>query len=465
MKDTINNNTGRVLLLNAGVEGEAPPIRLKRENIQVTRCAAVDEATGKLNEHTFDLIVICGMNAADLRRTVREIKSGYPWAGILAVVAGEETGSAWDIIEAGAHDCLAADCSSEELAHRIDQALEHSRIKQELTSLRQHVAMSYGFDNIVGISKQITTLKETLHRVSPTDIAVHLFGPVGCGKELAARVIHYHSHRRKGNFVTVDCTTAPEQVLETQLFGDTEGVSLSGKTGPRGLLAEADGGTLFLSDVDRLPASLQPRLVRFLKEPALTTPGRRETTRVDVRVISASSKDLSALVDEGCFSKELFYQLSVLPIQVPGLASRPEDIEMLTEYFLRRAAHEMNRPQFEVTRRALDLLVGHRWPGNVRELENTLKRATALCRENRVDSDDILFITSDTADTEPRPAERPALSGSAGTLDEGQRRIIIKALSENDWNFTQTAQELGIGRTTLWRKVKKYNLRKEKVTA
>jgi DNA-binding NtrC family response regulator len=368
-------------------------------------------------------------------------------------------------MQSGARDYLTTSCTRDGLDQHILKALEHGRMKQELTNLRQHVAMSYGFDNIVGLSKPITKLKETIKRIAPTDITVAIYGPSGSGKELLARVIHHHSQRRKGNFVTVDCASIPETLFDSELFGEeSTDDRATGYTG-QSLLAEANGGTIFFDDVDRLPPSVQPRLMNFLKHFTVRPTGEPEPTKIDVRVMSATSKNLEAMVEEGCFSKELYYQLSVLPLTLPPLSQRLEDVELLTEYFLRRQACEMDRPLFEVTRRALDLLISHTWPGNVRELENTLRRATALCQNNCIDADDILFIGTETAtETEEETTEKTELRSKSGLLDEGQRSIIIKALAENDWNFTQTAQELGIGRTTLWRKVKKYNLKKETVT-
>jgi len=409
-----------------------------------------------------DMVIVGG---TDSQKTIAEIRTSCPWLVVIALVDSSIPAS-YEAITPSAHDYVSTRCSDQELCLRIKKALEHGLMRRELTNLRQQVAMSYGFDNIVGISKPMVKLRETIRRIAPTDITILVTGPVGTGKELVAKVIHHHSLRRKGNFVTVDCSSIPEPLFEAELFGSGTAPAGTESHAETGLLAEADGGTIFFDDVDRLPPSLQPKLMNFLKNYTLTANGRPGATKVDVRVMSATSANLEALVNEGCFSKELYYQLAVVPLTLPGLAKRAEDIEVLTEYFLRRLAFEMDRPQFEITRAALDMLVGHTWPGNVRELENTLKRATALCRNNCVDADDILFIRSSAdRETDDEAAESPTLERKTGLLDEGQRSIIIKALSENNWNFTQTAQELGIGRTTLWRKVKKYNLKREKVTA
>ncbi|UCG62902.1 MAG: sigma-54-dependent Fis family transcriptional regulator [Candidatus Zixiibacteriota bacterium] len=466
MNTTINTtDTSRVLFIGDGATPQDSLHRtLSRGQHQVATSESLNDALSKLRDTTFHLVVIATTELSRGRQMAETIRAAFPWMEIIAVSPCASDKDQYEAIQSGARDYITTTCTRQELDLYLSKALEYGRMKHELTTLRQQVAMSYGFDNIVGVSRPVAKLKETIKRVAPTDITVLINGPSGSGKELLARVIHHHSPRRKNNFVTVDCSSIPESLFCAELFGEEPGSEVSSTTERNCLLKEANGGTIFFDDVDRVPPSVQPRLMDFLKNFTIRPAGQHEPFKVDVRVISASGTSIEAMVEEGCFSKELFYQLSVLPLVIPGLAQRPEDIEMLTEYFLRRQAHEMDRPLFEVTRAALDLLLSHTWSGNVRELENTLKRATALCRENTIDADDILFIGTDS--DAPSPAEemeKTALRRKTGLLDEGQRSIIIKALAENDWNFTQTAQELGIGRTTLWRKVKKYNLKRETV--
>ncbi len=465
MKTINNTRRNKILLLNTADELTGALSRsLDSEQYQLVAAGSPQEALDLSNDTDFCLAIVGDATSAG-EPTLKRLNSSYPWMEIIVVLSTDDIDKALEFVRAGIHDCLTSANSTEECIMRVKKALRHGQMKQELTSLRQHVAMSYGFDNIVGSSRPITKLKDTLKRIAPTDISVMLYGPIGSGKELVARVVHHHSHRRKNPFVTVDCSSIPEGLFEAELFGEVSEPNASTPTGKKGLLMEANGGTIFFDDVDRIPPSVQPRLMNFLRDFTVRTTPQALPIKLDVRIISASSVKLASLVDEGCFSRELFYQLSVLPLELPSLSERPEDIEMLSEYFLRRLAHEMKRPYFEVTRNALDLLISHRWPGNVRELENTLKRAAALCRENRIDADDILFISTDGETlTVVSQSETPAMPHKTGRLDEGQRSIIIKALAENNWNFTQTAQELGIGRTTLWRKVKKYKLEKEKVT-
>jgi two-component system response regulator HydG len=305
-------------------------------------------------------------------------------------------------------------------------------------------------------------LKETANRVAPTDITVLLTGPSGTGKELFARAIHYHSDRRNGRFVAVDCSTIPETLMESELFGHRKGSFTSAHRDKIGLFEEAHGGTLFLDEVSNMPMSVQAKLLRFLQNSEVRAVGAQESVKVDVRVIAATNRELGQMVATGEFRDDLYYRLSVIPLSLPPLTKRAEDIEMLIDYFLRRISNELGKGTISITRRAVERLVAHNWPGNVRELENTLKRGAALCVTTELDIDDITFIAgdSDNSRTTLKPPKSTLILKS-GLLDNNQRTLIIRALNENEWNYTKTAAELGIGRTTLWRKIKKYELKQE----
>ncbi len=209
---------------------------------------------------------------------------------------------------------------------------------------------------------------------------------------------------------------------------------------------------------------LQPRLARFLRTLKIDSGDSQKARKVDQRVIAASNQNMEELVREGKYDKDLWAALSVIPIEIPPLADRMEDVEILAEYFLRRIAARMNRGGLSISRLAVEKLLNHGWPGNVRELENSLRRAAALCRDGQIEAADITFITGDARGLEPARTSVTIKGRTNGLLDDSQRSLIARALDDNNWNFTQTAQELGIGRTTLWRKVKKYQLKKEPVT-
>ena len=360
-------------------------------------------------------------------------------------------------IQAGLFDIVTHDCTYDVLTTTILKAEKHQRKNSELTVLKQFVAMNYGFDNLVGDSKQMKQLKEKIKKVSATDIAVMISGPTGSGKTLTAQIMHHHSERRKNNFVTFDPSAVPQELYDETLFGNSQ-------TDKNGLIADADNGTLFLKDVHLIPPSIQNKLIEFLHTNKIEVSGT--TTKVSVRLISSTNQTINSAVQTGTFEKELYHMLCEVSLNMPTLNERLNDIEMLSEYFVRKIAFETNRPMYTFSRSALELLYNHHWTENIQELEDTIKRAVTLCRTSQIEENDILFIEStDKTSSSNRFTVDMSSDVSNGILDEGQRSLIIKTLNDNDWNYSQTAVELGIGRTTLWRKVKKYNLKKETAEA
>ncbi len=438
---------------------------LKKAGYEVREAENVSDATRMLEQERPDLTITdlrigedCGIDL------IRLIEQRYPDTESILMTAFGSIESTVEAMQAGAFDYITKPFSNHELLLRVSKALERRKMRQEIITLRQHVAMSYGFDNIVGISKSIERVKEVAKRVSPTDITVLITGASGTGKELFARAIHHHSHRRSGPLVAIDCSAIPELLLESELFGHVKGSFTSASHNKRGLLDEADGGTIFLDEVSNMTQAVQVKLLRFLQDSEIRPVGASASKRVDVRIVAATNRDLATMVSKGEFREDLYYRLNVIPLNLPTLKERAEDVEILTEYFLRKISSEINKDYLTITRAAVDLLLGHSWPGNVRELENTLKRGAALCANNHLDVDDIIFVAAENGDRSERaePA-RSSLCLKGNLLDSNQKSLIITALNDNEWNYTRTASELGIGRTTLWRKIKKYDLRRELV--
>jgi DNA-binding NtrC family response regulator len=442
-------------------------ILLRKADYTVLDAANIAGASQILKKQAIDLVVV------DLRLgeesgidLIRLIKQSYPdTESILLTAYGTIEGSV-QAMQAGAFDYVTKPFSNHEFLLRAGKALERKKMKEEIVSLRQHVAMSYGFDNIVGISKLISQVKETANRIAPTDITTLITGASGTGKELFARAIHHHSRRRNQPFIAIDCSAIPESLMESELFGHVKGSFTSAISDRKGLLESAHGGTVFLDEVSNMPASIQVKLLRFLQDSVIRRLGSAVSTKIDVRILAATNRDLGTMVASGEFREDLYYRLNVIPLNLPTLRERAEDVEILTEYFLRRISIEVERPSMTISREAVDKLLTHHWPGNIRELENTLKRAIALCTSNQLETADIMFIASDTDHHKtPVGPTRISLQIKGNLLDNNQRNLIVGALNENNWNYTKTAQELGIGRTTLWRKIKKYDLKQDLVTS
>ncbi len=462
MNNSVDNSTIRILVIDdEQMSRECIVSVLASEQFQVMQAPNAADGLSLTRKYQFDLVI------TDLRigedsgiDVIRTVQSTFPDTEIILITGYGTIESAVEAIQAGAFDYLTKPFSNQHLLVKVNKAVERKQMKREITVLRQHVAMNYGFDNIVGISKVMTQLKETAQRVAPTDITILITGPSGTGKELFARAIHHHSNRRTGSFVAVDCSAIPETLLESELFGHLKGSFTNAYNAKKGLFEEAHEGTLFLDEVSNIPMATQAKLLRFLQESEIRPVGATESKKVNVRIVAATNRDLKTMVQEGIFREDLYFRLSVIPLNLPPLIERPEDIEMLIDYFLRKISHDMKGHTVTITRRAVDKMLGHKWPGNVRELENALKRGAALCQDNQIDINDVIFIAGERPAVESEAPTRMSITFRGGRLDAEQRSLIVKSLAENDWNFTRTAQELGIGRTTLWRKIKKYNLTK-----
>ncbi len=452
---TTRPQTARILLLDTSqTERRSLSLAFADGPYVFTETNSLESALTALHEDDIHLFLVnYTENLPKPDEIVRHARFEAPAVEIVVVMPGARPETIAEIIDTGAFDCLPEMPPTQTLMARARKALEHRELKMRLTGVREQVAMNYGFDNLVGISRSMADLKDTLARLAPTDIPILITGDAGTGRDLCAHVLHHHSEHRNFPLLTVDCKT-PEPVLSLELFG--------GENSNRpGLLAQANNGSILLKNVDQMPAETQEKFYAFMK--TYTLPGT--DTRLSVRILATTTVTADDLRKLDTFRKDLAEKISVIAISLPTLAERTEDIEMLIEYFLRKIAAETGRTRLTISRPAADRLIRYSWPGNVRELENTLRRAAALTSDKELDTDDIVFVSGENTTTGVTgPIETTAKIGNF-RLADNQRELIEKALIENDWNYTQTAQELGIGRTTLWRKVKKYNLKPETTSA
>jgi transcriptional regulator with PAS, ATPase and Fis domain len=289
-------------------------------------------------------------------------------------------------------------------------------------------------------------------RVAPTDATVMIQGESGTGKEVIAKAIHHASARAARPFVAINCGALPETLLESELFGYMRGAFTGATVNKLGLFEEADGGTLFLDEIAEMPASLQVKLLRALQSGEIRRLGATQTATIDVRVIAATHGDLAALISQGSFREDLFYRLNVIQVSLPPLRDRREDLPALAEHFLARAAAKLGR-ELSLSPAALERLLRYPWPGNVRELENAIERAAILARAAAVDPDDLPPHVSAGLQLGPSPALPRQI-----TLAEAERVHILQTLERFGRNHSGAAEALGIGRTTLWRKLKEYEI-------
>jgi len=434
---------------------------LKKNGYEVMTASGVSDATEIVKRSKLDLVITdLKMNdgtGLELLNKIKELRCG---AAVIIETAFGTVKNAVEAMRQGAYDYITKPFKNEELLVLIDKALENKNIRDELNVLREEVAWKYSFDNLIGVSTAMRQMKSLAARVATTDISVLITGESGTGKELLARAIHHHSERRKKKFVPIDCTSIPADLLESELFGHIKGSFTSAYSTHRGLFEEADGGTVFLDEIGDMPLHLQSKILRVLQESEIRPVGSNSSKKIDVRILAATNKDLASMVKDGDFREDLFYRLNVMPINIPPLRERADDIAVLAEHFLRGEKARGGYANLSLSADAMEKLLTHRWPGNARELENTIKRAIALSGDGRLLADDIMFITSGLGWGIARGDEAREVNLEMGTLEDSLRRRIETTLSANDWNFTRTATKLGIGRTTLWRKVRKYNITK-----
>jgi|Deesub1362B_J571_1020462.scaffolds.fasta_scaffold02490_3 transcriptional regulator with PAS, ATPase and Fis domain len=314
----------------------------------------------------------------------------------------------------------------------------------------------YKFGKIIGKSRAIEKILEMVARLSQTDVAVLILGESGTGKELVARTIHETSPRKDRPFVVVNCGAFAENLLERELFGHEKGAVAEAASGKKGVFEEADGGTLFLDEIEEVPPALQVKLLRALEHGEIRREGGTESIRVDVRVIAASSRDLFDMVQKGMFRQDLYYRLNVVTIQIPPLRERPEDILPLSEYFAQRYAEKLKKRITGFTDRAKQLLLSYHWPGNVRELENAIERAVALAVGHQIHASDL----PETLREGRIEGILRTASARAKSMKEIEAEVIRAYLELYGWDYERVAEVLEIGRTTLWRKMKAYGIRK-----
>ncbi|MBI1895348.1 MAG: sigma-54-dependent Fis family transcriptional regulator [Acidobacteria bacterium] len=382
-----------------------------------------------------------GMDGLQFLASLRRQNSHVP---VVVMTAFGTVENAVEAMKAGAADFLLKPFSLDHLMAVVQKAIEMRALRDENRQLREQLGMRYEFANIIGRSAAMQEIFATISRVAPSRATVLLAGESGVGKDLIARAIHHHSPRGEKPFVKINCTALPENLMESELFGYEKGAFTGAVASKPGKFEQADSGTVFLDEIGDVPASVQVKLLRVLQERELERLGSNKTRHIDVRVIAATNVDLRLALENGTFREDLYYRLNVVPIDIPPLRSRKEDLPFLAEHFLRKLNKDAGR-QMRLTEAAMQKLLAHDWPGNVRQLENVLERSIVLA------SGDVLDAAAIRLDTSARPRE--ASSGcfvpEGMTLDEYEQAIIREALKRAEGNKSQAARLLGITRNAL----------------
>ncbi len=404
---------------------------------------SVDQESGDLDLIISD-IKMPQMDGLEFTRLARELRPEIP---VILITAFGSIETALEAMKLGAFHYVVKPFRLAEIAVLVQKALEHRRLTRDNSALVREMRQGWSLDGIIGKSASMHQVFDLVERVAQAQANVLITGESGTGKERVARAIHTRGPRAKAPFVAINCTAIPETLLESELFGHAKGAFTGAHQRKKGLFEEAEGGTLFLDEIGDMNVQLQAKLLRVIQEREVRAVGETQGRQVNVRIVAATHKDLKAAIREGLFREDLFYRLSVIPIVIPPLRHRREDIPLLADHFLRKYAASNQSKVSGFTRRAMTRLLGLRWEGNVRELENVVERAVVLCQGQWVDE-------SDLPDPVPSTSEDFFASGTRDfpTLEELELRYIRTVLEKTGGKKEQAAQILGINRRTLYRK-------------
>jgi len=391
---------------------------------------------------------------------LKELKRRHPTLPILILTAVNEVSRAVEVTKLGADDYLVKPIDQEQLKTTLERVLSRGGLSDEVPPLNTNFGDRYQVKNIVGSSAGMRLVYDQIEKVSGSDITVFVSGESGTGKELVARAIHAASLRSDEPFIDVNCAAIPEGLQESELFGHEKGAFTGALATHPGKFEQAAGGTIFLDEVGEMSPSAQARLLRVLQERCLQRVGGTKTIELDVRVISASNRDLESMVADGGFRQDLYYRLVVFPIELPPLRLRSEDVPLLAEHFIEKYARDAGRRVRGISPAAMEALRAHQWPGNVRELENIIHRSLLITDGPVIGVGD-LPPGLGTASAAPT-AEGSAPISVAMSLDELEKAAIEKSLRRHGGNLSDVARQLGIGRSTLYRKLEQYGLREKK---
>jgi len=414
-------------------------------------------AIEQVHEKSYDLILMdVRMVEVSGLEALSEIKSFNPAIPIIIMTAYSSVETAVEALKKGAYDYLSKPLDFDELELAIGRAMDHTRLKEENRALKERLGVGFNTGDIIGRSRVMAELLETVALVAPTEATVLITGESGAGKELIASAIHLNSPRREKPFIQLNCAAITETLLESELFGHEKGAFTGADRRKEGRFRLANLGSIFLDEISEMSVAMQAKLLRVLQEKEIQRVGGEEVLRVDVRVIAATNRDLRAEIKGGRFREDLYYRLNVVALAVPALRERREDIPLLAQHFLDSFA-EKNRKHIKgFTPQAMDRLVRYDWPGNVRELMNAVERGVILCRGDYVSEMDFPLSVSDVPAPE-REAVREELLADL-PLEEVEKVTILKTLESAGGNKSETARRLGITRRTLHKKLKKYGV-------
>jgi len=447
---------GRILVVDDEASMcELIEVDLRTRGFEVSWRTSSEAALQLLKEEPFDVVLtdlrMPGINGVDLCERIRAHRPGIP---VVVMTAFGSLESAVAAIRAGAHDFVTKPIEMDMLALTLERAISHAALQEQVKMLSEAVERTRIFDELLGESPPMTELFDQLTRIADSEVSVLITGESGTGKELVARALHKTGRRRDGPFVAVNCAAIPETLLESELFGHERGAFTGAQAARKGVLLQAQEGTLFFDEIGELPLSLQPKLLRALEEKRFRPVGGDRETQFDAAIVAATNRDLETAVEEGLFRKDLYFRVNVIQLAIPPLRSRGMDILLLAQHFLERSAARAGKEVTGISEPAAGKLLAYEWPGNVRELRNAVERAVALTRFEKIAVEDLpekirafrrsrLVLGSDDPD-------------ELVPMEEVERRYILHVLRTVGGNKTAAARILGLDRRTLYRKLQRF---------
>ena len=437
---------------------------LVKEGHDVDSAEDGEEGLSLCKKKDFDLVVtdyrMAPMNGIEVLEAVKKIN---PETDVVLITAYGNMELAIEAMNTGASDCVSKPISLDEFRVRIKKVLqnravrqENQRLGEENLYLREQVAQQYNFGEIIGQSKPMHNMFEQIQKVAPTDSSVLISGESGTGKELVTHAIHNLSLRKDGPFIKVNCGALAESLLESELFGHEKGAFTDAIRRKRGKFELADGGSIFLDEIGNVSENMQVKLLRVIQEKEIDIVGGEQTKKVDVRIIAATNRNLFELVHKGEFREDLYYRLNVIPINLPPLREREEDIPLLVDHFLKKKSAEMKKPVLRISQQALEALQKYDLPGNVRELENLIERALVLCDGDEIQLRDFpILLKNGGQNILNLPEEDLPLDM---VLEDLERQLIERAMEKAGGVKTKTADILGIKTSALYYKLEKYKM-------
>ncbi len=442
--------------------------QLERAGYDASSAVDVSQALEILDRHPHDL-VISDLHLPDMSgmELLKKVRAAFPETAVIIVTAYGTIETAVEAVKCGAYDYLTKPVHPDELRALVGRALERHRLIEEVRVLRSTIDRKYGFENIIGSSNALLQVLNAAASVSDTDATILINGETGTGKELLAKAIHFNSPRRDRPFVIISCGSIPRELLESELFGHIKG-SFTGAFGhKKGKVEIADGGTVFLDEIGEMPMDLQVRVLRLVQEHEIEKIGANSTQKVNVRIIAATHRNLENRVAENQFREDLYYRLTVIPLNLPPLRDRKEDIPDLLAEFFARSKGKYRKPDLSLPPHLMPYFVNYRWPGNIRELENLVERIVLLSSSSEVGLSNLPENLRNARRAEEFPSEEPAegaripMDTNGLSLEGVEREMIIQALRKFDWNQTHAARHLDISRKTLRYRIAKFGIERE----